>query len=145
MSGPARKNGHPVSVKGVLLVGRRVLLLRNERDEWELPGGRPEPGESWQAALVRELREETGMTVAAGHAIAEWPYEVLPGRIVWIAAFGCRPVGDAVPRLSDEHRELRLVELEALCDLNLHERYRRAIEAWCALESDTTPLSGWSR
>jgi ADP-ribose pyrophosphatase YjhB (NUDIX family) len=144
MSGAARKNGYPVSVKGVLLVGGRVLLLRNERDEWELPGGRPEPGETWQAALVRELREETGLAVDASASIAEWPYEVLPGRTVWIAAFGCRPLAAATPRLSEEHRELRLVALAALCELSLHEGYRRAIEAWWALESDTTPLSGWS-
>ena len=30
----------PVSVKGVLLEGDRVVLLLNERNEWELPGGR---------------------------------------------------------------------------------------------------------
>ena len=30
----------PVSVKGVVVRANRVLLLRNERDEWELPGGR---------------------------------------------------------------------------------------------------------
>jgi hypothetical protein len=30
----------PVSVKGVVVRDGRVLLLRNERDEWELPGGK---------------------------------------------------------------------------------------------------------
>ena len=30
----------PVSVKGVTVQGGRVLLLQNERDEWELPGGK---------------------------------------------------------------------------------------------------------
>jgi hypothetical protein len=32
-----------VSVKGVIVRAGRVLLLKNERDEWELPGGRIEP------------------------------------------------------------------------------------------------------
>jgi 8-oxo-dGTP pyrophosphatase MutT (NUDIX family) len=35
----------PVSIKGVLVEAGRVVLLENERDEWELPGGRLEPGE----------------------------------------------------------------------------------------------------
>lgn len=35
----------PVSVKGVVVRDGRVLLLRNERDEWELPGGKLELGE----------------------------------------------------------------------------------------------------
>ena len=30
----------PVSIKGVLVEAGRVVLLENERDEWELPGGR---------------------------------------------------------------------------------------------------------
>ena len=34
-----------ISIKGVLIEDGRVLLLENEREEWELPGGRPEPGE----------------------------------------------------------------------------------------------------
>jgi len=40
------ESGYPVSVKGVLVRNDRVLLVHNERDEWELPGGRIEPGET---------------------------------------------------------------------------------------------------
>jgi ADP-ribose pyrophosphatase YjhB (NUDIX family) len=34
----------PVSVKGVVLDEEKVILLENERGEWELPGGRLEAG-----------------------------------------------------------------------------------------------------
>jgi len=46
---PMETHLFPVSVKGVAVQGGKVLLLRNERDEWELPGGKLEPGEdpSW--------------------------------------------------------------------------------------------------
>ena len=54
----------PVSVKGVLLQGSHVVLLENERGEWELPGGRPEPGESPEAGLIREMAEELGAAIA---------------------------------------------------------------------------------
>lgn len=56
----------PQSVVGVCAVvtdgSGRVLLGRSTRGMWELPGGRVEAGESFQAAAVRELAEETGLT-----------------------------------------------------------------------------------
>ena len=55
----------PVSVKGVLLEGDRVVLLLNERDEWELPGGRLERGEDPVACLERESAEEPGAKIVA--------------------------------------------------------------------------------
>ena len=58
-----------ISVKGVLIEDGRVVLLENERGEWELPGGRPEPGEEPTAALVREFAEELGASVRVGRII----------------------------------------------------------------------------
>jgi 8-oxo-dGTP pyrophosphatase MutT (NUDIX family) len=45
----------PVSIKGVVVQAGRVLLLHNERDEWELPGGKLELGEGPAACVVREI------------------------------------------------------------------------------------------
>ena len=41
-----------ISVKAVIIEEGRVLLLANDRGEWELPGGRLDPGESESAALL---------------------------------------------------------------------------------------------
>src|SRR5215211_5408820 len=88
----------PISVKGVLIHKDRVLLLLNERDEWDLPGGRPDPGEDHRAALKREVQEEAGLTVEVGAALREYLFEVLPGRFVRIVPFACSLIGgsDAV-------------------------------------------------
>ena len=50
--------------------GARVLLQqRSDSGQWGLPGGSVEIGESVTDAIVREVREETGLTVRAGRLI----------------------------------------------------------------------------
>ncbi|MDX1657158.1 MAG: NUDIX hydrolase [Candidatus Competibacteraceae bacterium] len=44
--------------------GRELALIhRPKYDDWSLPKGKLDPGESWQAAALREVIEETGFTV----------------------------------------------------------------------------------
>jgi 8-oxo-dGTP pyrophosphatase MutT (NUDIX family) len=104
----------PVSVKGVLIHEARVLLLLNERGEWELPGGRPDPGEDYRAALQREVREETGLFAQVGATLGEHQFEVLPGCRVRIAAFACRLASGGEVVLSDEHRQASWLPLAEL-------------------------------
>lgn len=105
---------YPLSVKGVVVHGGRVLLLLNERDEWDLPGGRPDSGEDHRAALVREVHEETGLAVEVGALVDEHLFEVLPQRFVRIVAFACTLRTEGAVALSHEHREACWVELTAL-------------------------------
>jgi len=41
----------PVSIKGVFVEAGGIVLLENDRDEWELPGGRLEPGKAPEGAV----------------------------------------------------------------------------------------------
>ena len=56
----------PVSVKGVLLRDGRVVLVGNSRGEWELPGGKLEPGETPEDCVAREIAEELDVRVSVG-------------------------------------------------------------------------------
>jgi len=124
---------HPVSVKGVLLVDGRVLLVRNSRDEWELPGGRAEPGEDHASALTREFLEELSVHVVVGRQIDTHLFEVVPGKYVHIVAYGCTLDGGFAPLLSDEHVEYCVWPLDRLSEINLPEGYRRSVEEWSVL------------
>ena len=44
--------------------GREIAIIHRPRyDDWTLPKGKRDPGESWQETAERELREETGYEV----------------------------------------------------------------------------------
>lgn len=121
----------PVSVKGVIVADGHVLLLENDRDEWELPGGRLEAGESPEPCLLREVAEETGLQVEADRILDCWVYPVLPDRRVLIVTYGCRAL-DRIPILtiSREHRDARFVHPTSCNDSAMPDGYRRSISAW---------------
>jgi len=123
-----------VSVKGVLIEEGSVVLLENERGEWELPGGRPEPGEAAPACLIREFAEELGAEIVVGPIVDCWNYEVLPGRHVTIVTYAVARAAPGELRVSDEHRGLAWYPLDALAALPLPEGYRRSIRAVAAAE-----------
>src|SRR5471030_1246806 len=104
----------PISIKGVLIHDGRVLLLLNDRGEWDLPGGRPDSGEDHRAALKREVREEAGLEVEVGAALDGHLFEVLPSRFVRIEAFACTLAGSRDVTLSHEHQDVRWVPLSDL-------------------------------
>jgi 8-oxo-dGTP pyrophosphatase MutT (NUDIX family) len=121
---------YPTSIKGVLLVDRQVLLVKNSRDEWELPGGRIDEGEDHAQTVSREFAEELSLNVAIRAPIDSYLFEVIPGRRVLIVTYGCTLVGEFRPAISHEHTEHCLWPVERLSELNLPAGYRRSIENW---------------
>jgi 8-oxo-dGTP pyrophosphatase MutT (NUDIX family) len=121
---------HPVSIKGVLLLDGRVVLVKNPRDEWELPGGRVDAGEAHAQTLSREFAEELSINVCVGEAIDSYLFEVIPGKHVFIVTYGCTLTGEFKPRISDEHTGHCLWPVERLAEINLPAGYRRSVEMW---------------
>ena len=137
---------YPISVKGVLIHQGRVLLLLNERGEWDLPGGRPDPGEDHRAALKREVQEEAGLTVEVGAALGDYLFEVLPGRFVRILPFACYLIGGSDVVLSHEHLATRWVPVdeigENIANRKLPAGYLRSIKGALAKAAITGSAKG---
>ena len=68
------------SAGGVVVRDGRVLLIHRDRyDDWSLPKGKLEAGETWEQAALREVREETGLRCALGEFLGSSHYT--PGGI----------------------------------------------------------------
>ena len=117
----------PISAKGVLIRRGRVLLLRNERGEWELPGGRLDDGESPEDAVVREIREESGLRATVVSLVDAWIYQVTRSERVLVLEYACRLKGDGAVTISREHAEHTWLRPADLRGEPLPEGYRRGI------------------
>ena len=113
-----------LSLKAILLDDeKRCLLLRrspaskNNPGKWEFPGGKMDPGESFDEALIREVREETGLEVRLTKPV-DTAMSVLPDRCV-VYLFMLAEAEPGAVLLSHEHdqytwadvRELQAIEL----------------------------------
>ena len=110
-------------VCGLLFCSNSVLLVhRNDTrawapNRWDAPGGHVEPGESDRDAIVRELDEELGITVAPddAHAIARLSGSHFDVRVFKVESW----VGVPVNRAIEEHDDLGWFDVGQLADLEI--------------------------
>jgi 8-oxo-dGTP pyrophosphatase MutT (NUDIX family) len=117
-------------VKGVVIRGGKVILLRNNRDEWELPGGKLELSESPERCLAREIAEELRLEIDPKRILDSWVYTIAPGVHVLILTYGCEESSRHDAVLSDEHKELRWFPLAEVDALRMPDGYKSSIRAW---------------
>lgn len=111
-----------VRVTGVVIEEDRILLLNQDTDtgrSWSLPGGKVEEGEPLATALVREMREETGLDVEPGRLL--YVCDHLPGNGTHVVhlTFEARRTGGTVGAVTEgaDTRPIRGVEFVKLADL----------------------------
>ena len=97
---------------GRLLVTRRLKGSHLE-GYWEFPGGKCEPGETLEASLVRELREELGVEAVVGEKILATSH-AYPERRVELHFFSVSLSGEPVPQLGQEMQWIVREELGSL-------------------------------
>lgn len=102
----------------------RLLMVRRGRGpaagEWSIPGGRVEDGELLAAAVVRELREETGLEGVCGDLVG-WVERLGEDYHFVILDFAVTVLDDGEPAAGDDAAEARWVPRAEVADLNLVE------------------------
>jgi 8-oxo-dGTP diphosphatase len=115
--------GHPEVCVGAVAVRDGALLMVRRghgpaAGEWSIPGGRVEAGELLAEALVREVREETGLESVCGGLIG-WVERFDDGHHFVILDFETTVLDDDEPTAGDDAAEVRWVPLHDLLDLQL--------------------------
>lgn len=134
MSGPAgedaevRANGGVVGRDG--RDGPEVLLVHRPRyDDWSLPKGKLEPGESDEECALREVEEETGRRCTLGTELPSIGYLDDKGRTKRVRYWAMTAIeGTFTP--NDEVDEVRWVPAGAARDLLTHPHDADVVDAW---------------
>ncbi|MGI0141745.1 MAG: NUDIX hydrolase [Candidatus Micrarchaeales archaeon] len=107
-----------VAACGIIMRGDKVLLIKRVKggergSEWEIPGGKVEKGESLKEGVIREVREETNLTVTditkyVGKADYTFPGSKIEFRLFM---FTVNVENTAVRLRPDEHEEYLWVRM----------------------------------
>jgi 8-oxo-dGTP diphosphatase len=125
----------------------RVLLVKRRFDplagQWSLPGGAVDVGETLEACVVREMREETGLDVEVGRVIEVFDRITHDdeGRVQYhyvLVDYVCRPLGGTLAAASDV-ADVAWVAAEGLADYRLTDKAIAVIAQGIALAT----AAGW--
>ena len=129
-----------VGAKGFVVYEGKILIVREssqyedgtETGRWDLPGGRLEAGERLMDGLVREIKEESGLTVTPGMLIdAGEGFPVIkeqPCHIVRLY-YACTTDSDVVT-LSSDHDAYEWIEPAAYVDFDIMDNVRDSFERY---------------
>ena len=119
----------PVSVKGICFIDGKVILLKNERNEWDLPGGKIGRGEAVETALKREMKEELGIDVKVEELLEVFTARMKNQVNVLIVLYRCttKAVFEDL-QISSESFEIGSFSSDQVLGLNLEPRYLYHLE-----------------
>jgi 8-oxo-dGTP diphosphatase len=121
---------------GRILLLQRSANVHTDPGLWEIPGGKLEYGEAVDDTLIREVGEETGLTIVVGPPFSIVNFAKEP---FWVTCetFACRH-GQGEVRLSEEHDDFAWVAAAQSHDRPLARLIREQLDAYLHWASDDT-------
>ncbi|MGZ4280595.1 MAG: NUDIX hydrolase [Gaiellaceae bacterium] len=114
--------------------GAEILLVHRPRyDDWTLPKGKAEPGESDEECALREVEEETGLACELGPEVAVSEYEDAAGRLKRVRYFEMTPPEGAEAAPRNEVDDVRWLTRQGALETLSYDRDRKIVEALAAL------------
>ena len=104
--------------------GNRLLLQNRVKEDWKgytFPGGHVEPGESFVAAVVREMKEETGLDIINPRMVGIKQFPITGGRYIVLLFKATEFSGEVV---SSEEGEMEWIDIDELSRVNVVEDFR---------------------
>ena len=109
-----------------ILVLKRHPKSRTDPGTWELPGGKVDPGESFDDALLREIREETSLDAEVGDFCEAIQNDYPHKRTVQLIMYLTDIKGEV--KISDEHTEFMWATLEKIKKLEMSSSLKKVLE-----------------
>ncbi|MFD5830340.1 NUDIX hydrolase [Lentzea sp. NPDC060358] len=131
------RNVHSIRCAGAIVhdsTGRLLLVRRANppgEGRWSIPGGRVESGEADEAAVTREVAEETGLSVTVGRLVGSVERPA-PNGVFAIFDYECQ-VTSGVLRAGDDASDAAWVDSATLATLETTDGLLEALSEWNCL------------
>ena len=120
------------NAEGECLLLKRAMSSKNNPGKWDLPGGKVDAGENLEDGLLREVIEETGLTISLQRVLGAAEYESPTNRIAYLILEGLAQSSRV--RLSSEHDDYIWVDRHDLAKVDLAEQFRPFIETYSRMD-----------
>ena len=119
--------------EGRCLLLKRSLSSKGNPGKWDLPGGKVDVGESFDQGLLREVAEETGLTISLQRVLGAAESESPTKKVAYLILEGRVESGKV--RLSGEHDEYIWVNRRELPKMELADQFRAFAQAYSQAEA----------
>ena len=117
----------PIAIKAIITDDNKILCLKNERNEWDLPGGKINFNEGVEESLKREVKEETNFNIKNLNILK--PLNLKFNDVsVFVLLYSAEISCDSSISVSYEHYEYNFFSKSEIKNLNMPQDYKNLIE-----------------